>query len=68
MTKSEAQTEVFWMAFTALPRDGKRDVLNRMLHDESLRQDLMDLALMEKRWDDGPTIPLREYLEERGIG
>lgn len=64
MTKSEAQTEVFWMAFTALPRDGQRDVLNRMLHDDSLRQDLMDLALMEQRWDE-PTTPLRDYLKTR---
>lgn len=64
MTKTEAQTEVFWMAFNALPRDGKRDVLNRMLHDESLRQDLMDLALMEKRWTE-PSRPLRDYLAKR---
>jgi len=63
MTKSEAQAEVFWMAFTALPRGEQRGVLDRLLRDQTLREDLIDLALIEERRDQ-PSRSLRAYLAE----
>ncbi len=63
MTKSEAQAEVFWMAFTALPRSQQRGVLTRFTRDTKLREDLMDIALIESRGEE-PERPLRAYLEE----
>ncbi len=63
MTKSEAQAEVFWVAFTALPRPQQRGVLTRLARDGRLREDLLDIALIERRRDE-PERPLRAYLAE----
>jgi hypothetical protein len=63
MTKNEATAEVFWMAFRALPRGEQHSVLARMMDDQALRYDLIDIALMEERRDE-PERPFREYLGE----
>lgn len=63
MTKSEAQAEIFWMAFCALSQVEQRGVLDRLLRDRTLREDLIDLAHIEERRDQ-PSRPLREYLAE----
>lgn len=63
MTKKEAQVEVFWQAFSALPRAERRGVLDRMLGDEALRKDLIDLVRIEERRDQ-PSRPLRAYVAE----
>jgi hypothetical protein len=63
MTKNEATAEVFWMAFSALPRGGEpHSVLVRMMDDRALRHDLIDIALIEERRDE-PERPFREYLD-----
>ena len=64
MTKSEAATEMFWLAFTNLPKKDKQTILRRMIKDTNLRRDLMDLAVIEERRDE-PGIPLREYMKKR---
>jgi hypothetical protein len=63
MTKTEATAEIFWTAFRVLPREDQRAVLQRILKNESLRRDLMDLAIIEDRRKE-PVRPLREYQEE----
>jgi hypothetical protein len=52
MTKNEATAEVFWMAFSALPRGERHSVLARMMDDRALRHDLIDIALIEERRDE----------------
>jgi len=64
MTKTEATAEVFWTAFNALLPEEKRAVVQRIVRDENLRRDLMDLALIEERRNE-PERPLREYLKEK---
>jgi len=64
MTKTEATAEVFWTAFNVLPAEEKRAVIQRIIRDENLRRDLMDLALMEERRNE-PARPLHEYLKEK---
>jgi len=64
MTNTEATAEVFWMAFSVLPSDEKRVVIQRFIQNETLRRDLMDLALIEERRSQ-PARPLREYLQEK---
>jgi hypothetical protein len=64
MTKTEATAEVFWTAFNVLPAEEKRAVIQRIIRDENLRRDLMDLALMEERRNE-PERPLREYLKDK---
>jgi len=66
MTKTEATAEVFWMAFQGLPPDEKQAVIRLMLREESLRRDLLDLALIEERSAE-PARPLREYLQEKPV-
>jgi hypothetical protein len=64
MTNTEATAEVFWMAFSVLPSDEKRAVIQRIIQNETLRRDLMDLALIEERRSE-PARPLREYLQKK---
>ena len=63
MTKVEATAEVFWTAFRVLSREEQQAVLRRMLQNQRLRHDLMDLALIEERMEE-PERPLREFLNE----
>ena len=64
MTKTEATAEIFWTAFSVLPLEEKRAVIQRIIRDENLRRDLMDLSIIEERRDE-PERPLREYLKEK---
>ena len=64
MTSTQATAEVFWTAFKALPAEEKRAVLQRIIHDENLRRDLMDLSIIEERRNE-PGRPLRKYLKDR---
>ncbi|MBV6449990.1 MAG: hypothetical protein IT313_13685 [Anaerolineales bacterium] len=64
MTKTEATADVFWTAFNVLPREEKHAVLIRIIRDENLRRDLMDMALIEERRNE-PGRPLRDYLKEK---
>jgi hypothetical protein len=63
MMKAEATAEVFWVAFTSLPKEEQSAFLRRVVADEEMRRDLMDLALIEERKEE-PARPLREYLAE----
>jgi hypothetical protein len=64
MTKTEATAEVFFTAFMALDEEERGEFLSRLVREESLRQDLIDLGVFEATKDE-PTIPLEEYLENR---
>jgi hypothetical protein len=61
MIKVEATAEVFWTALKALPRKEQQVVLRRVLQDKKLRNDMMDLALIEERRTE-PSRPLLEVL------
>jgi len=63
MTEAEATAEVFWTAFKVLPKAEQQAVLRRLVQDQHLRRDLMDLSLIEERRDE-PARPLREYLKK----
>jgi len=62
MTKTQATAEVFWTAFQVLPRKEQEAVLHRILKDKSLRDDLIDLAIIESRRAE-PARPLRDILK-----
>jgi hypothetical protein len=61
MTQVEATAEVFWTALNALSRKEQQAVLRRVVQNEKLRHDLIDLAVIEERRTE-PVRPLREYL------
>lgn len=64
MTKSQANAEVFLMAFKAMPRAERDAVLAGITQDKTLRGDLMDLALIADRRNERSR-PFRVYLKER---
>ena len=62
MTSHEATAEVFWTALKALSRKEQQAVLRRVVQDEKLRHDMLDLALIEERRTE-PGRPLRDVLK-----
>jgi len=64
MTESEATAEIFWTAFKVLPKAEQQAILRRLIKDQTLRRDLMDLSVIEERSTE-PVRSLQEYLEEQ---
>lgn len=67
MTKAQATGEAFWTAFQALRPVEKHAVLQRLLKDEALRQDLLDLATIASRKSE-PARSLRNQGNDQGNG
>jgi hypothetical protein len=63
--KSKATAEVFFMAFKALAKEERDEVLARIAGDRSLRRDLLDLATIAERQQE-PSRHFDEYTTERG--
>ncbi len=66
MSQSEATAEVFWTAFSALPREARDRFMEKMVADPTLREkleDLLDLEIASERSGE-PTHPLDEVLAE----
>ena len=66
MKANEATAEVFFTAFKTLKNDEKEAFLARMISDRELREDLIDLALIEEaKKSKGKAISAREYFAKR---
>jgi hypothetical protein len=61
----EAKAEIFLLALQSLTKAERDAVVNRLLEDPELREDIVDIALMEKRKNE-PSRLFREYLAEKG--
>jgi hypothetical protein len=64
MTSTQATAEVFWTAFRALPKKERKAIFEKLLGHKEFREDLIDIALVERRQKE-PSRPLEDYLEER---
>ena len=67
-TAAQSKAEIYLMALQSLSKAEKKVVITRLLEDESLREDILDIALIRQRQAE-PRRPLREYLavrEKRG--
>jgi hypothetical protein len=64
MAKAEAVAEVFLTAICFLPKRERERVLAGLVKDRGLRQDLMDLAVIEQRRNE-PSRHFRQYLKAR---
>ena len=64
MTKSEATAEIFLTALKALSQKERNAVIARIARDKAFREDLLDLALIDKRRRESSR-PLREYLAKK---
>jgi uncharacterized protein YbaA (DUF1428 family) len=65
MSKVESKAEVFLWALQSLSKAEKEAVISRLLEDPELREDILDIALIEQRKDE-PSRPFRDYLAGRG--
>lgn len=64
MKAVESRAEVYLMALQSLCKAEREAVIARLLEDTKLREDILDLALIEQRRGE-PSRPFREYLAER---
>ncbi len=60
----ESRAEVYLMALRSLSKTERDMVIARLLEDPELREDILDLALIQQRRGE-PSRPFREYLAER---
>ncbi len=63
-SKIEAKAEVFLWALQSLPKAEREAVISHLLADAQLREDILDIALIQQRKGE-PSRPLRDYLAER---
>ena len=64
MKAVESRAEVYLMALQSLSKAEKEAVIARLLEDTNLREDILDLALIQQRQGE-PSRPFRDYLAER---
>ena len=65
ISRAESRAEVYLMALQSLSKAEREAVIARLLEDAQLREDMLDLALIQQRQRE-PSRPFREYLAERG--
>ena len=65
MNGVESRAEVFLWALQTLSKAEKEAVISRLLEDPELREDILDIAIIELRKDE-PSRPFRDYLADRG--
>ena len=64
MKTAESRAEIYLMALQSLSKVEKRVVIARLLEDDRLREDILDLALIQKRQGESSR-PFHDYLAER---
>ena len=64
MNATESRVEVYLMALRSLSKAEKEAVIVRLLEDSELREDILDMALIDERRGQ-PSRPFREYLAGR---
>jgi len=67
MKAVESRAEVYLMALQSLSKAEKEAVIARLFEDTKLREDILDLALIQQRQGE-PSRPFRDYLAERREG
>lgn len=61
MKAVKSRAEIYLMALQSLPKAEKEAVLARLLEDATLREDILDLALIQQRREE-PSRLFREYM------
>jgi hypothetical protein len=62
--ETQSIAEVYFMAFQSLSEKEKEAVIARLLEDENLREDILDITLIRERQKESGR-PFREYLNAR---
>jgi hypothetical protein len=63
MTPTEARAEVFLTAFFTLPHAEQEIFLSKLMRNKRLREDLIDLAIAEKRKTE-KSRPFSKFVDE----
>ncbi len=66
MKTLESKAEVYLMALQSLSKAERDAVIGRLLEDEELREDILDLAVIRQRQGESSR-PFRKYLAERKV-
>jgi len=61
MKAVESRAEVYLMALQSLSEAEREAVITRLLEDPQLREDILDLAVIQQRQGE-PSRPFRDYL------
>lgn len=64
MKAVESRAEVYLMALQSLPKTEKEAVIAHLLEDPQLREDILDLAIIQQRQEE-QSRPFTEYLADR---
>jgi hypothetical protein len=64
MKAIESRAEVYLMALQSLSEAEREAVITRLLEDPQLREDILDLAVIQQRQGE-PSRPFTEYLADR---
>lgn len=64
MKAVEPRAEVYLMALQSLSKAEREAVIARLLEDPKLREDILDMVLIQQRQGE-PSRPFREYLSGR---
>jgi hypothetical protein len=62
-TVAQSKAEIYLMALQSLSKAEKKAVIVRLLEDESLREDILDIALIRQRQGERSR-PFCEYMAE----
>jgi len=65
MKAAESRAEIYLMALQSLSKAEKEAVIARLLEDPQLREDILDLAVIQQRQGE-PSRPFRDYLAAMG--
>ena len=65
MKAAQSRAEIYLMALESLSKAEKKAIITRLLEDESLREDILDVAFIQQHQGESSR-PFREYLTERG--
>ena len=60
---AQSRAEIYLMALQSLSKAEKKAVITRLLEDNNLREDVLDLALIQQRQGESSR-PFRDYLAE----
>lgn len=66
MKALESRAEVYVMALQSLSKAEREAVIARLLEDDELREDILDLALIRQR-EKEPSRSFNGYLAERSV-
>ncbi len=64
MKTAQSKAEIYLMALESLSKAEKKAVITRLLEDDNLREDILDIALIQQRQGESSR-PFGEYLAER---